>query len=114
MVVKAGGEDVLGRAGEPSFRVSAEDIAESRAEMILVMQCGYDAARNASQFRQAQLPLSWNALPALQEDRIYSVDANGYFSRPGPRLADGLELLAHLFYPHLFTSKLPNSAFQKL
>jgi iron complex transport system substrate-binding protein len=114
MVVKAGGEDVLGRAGEPSFRVSAEDIVESRAEMLLVMQCGYDAARNASQFRQTQLPQSWNALPALQEERIYSVDANGYFSRPGPRLADGLELLAHLFHPHLFTSKLPNSFFQKL
>ncbi|MFZ0885388.1 MAG: cobalamin-binding protein [Candidatus Acidiferrales bacterium] len=114
MVAKAGGEDVLGRAGEPSFRVSAEDMAESGAEMILVMQCGYDAARNAAQFRQTLLPQSWNALPALREDRLYSVDANSYFSRPGPRLVDGLELLAHLFHPDLFTSKPPNSTFQKL
>src|SRR5579863_7990704 len=69
MVAKAGGEDVLGHPGEPSFRVTAEDIAESSADMILVMQCGYDAVRNAAQFRQIQLPQSWKALPALREDR---------------------------------------------
>jgi iron complex transport system substrate-binding protein len=114
MVAKAGGEDVLGRAGEPSFRVSAEDIAESRAEMILVMQCGYDAVRNAAQFRQTQLPQSWKALPALREDRIYAVDANSYFSRPGPRLADGLQLLAHIFHPDLFALSSPVGAFEKL
>ena len=115
MVAKAGGTDVLGRAGEPSFRVSADDIAESRANMILVMQCGYDAARNAAQFRQTQLPQSWNALPALREDRVYAVDANSYFSRPGPRLADGLQLLAHLFHPDSFALQSSlGGAFQKL
>jgi iron complex transport system substrate-binding protein len=102
MVAKAGGEDVLGRAGEPSFRVSVDDIAESRAEMILVMQCGYGAARNAAEFRKTSLPQSWNKLPALREGRVFAVDANSYFSRPGPRLADGLQLLAHLFHPDSF------------
>ncbi|MGA7222115.1 MAG: cobalamin-binding protein [Candidatus Acidiferrales bacterium] len=101
MVAKAGGEDVLGRAGEPSFRVSADDIAESRAAMMLVMQCGYDAARNAAEFRKTSLPQSWNKLPAVREARVFAVDANSYFSRPGPRLADGLQLLAHLFHPNL-------------
>jgi iron complex transport system substrate-binding protein len=114
MVAKAGGEDVLGRAGEPSFRVSAEDIAESRADMILVMQCGCDAVRNAAQFRQTQLPQSWNVLPALREDRIYAVDANSYFSRPGPRLADGVQLLAHIFHTGLFALHSPGGAFEKL
>jgi iron complex transport system substrate-binding protein len=114
MVTKAGGEDVLGRAGEPSFRVTAEDIAESRADMILVMQCGYDSVRNAAQFRQTQLPQSWKALPALREDRIYAVDANSYFSRPGPRLADGLQLLAHIFHPDSFALPSPIGAFEKL
>jgi iron complex transport system substrate-binding protein len=102
MVTKAGGEDVLGRGGEPSFRVSADDMTESRAEMILVMQCGYDVARNAAEFRKTSLPQSWNKLPAFREGRVFALDANSYFSRPGPRLADGLQLLAHLFHPDLF------------
>lgn len=114
MVAKAGGEDVLGRAGRPSFRVSAQDIAASRAEMILVMQCGYDAKRNAAEFRQMQSPQSWQQLPAVREGCVFAVDANSYFSRPGPRLADGLQLLAHIFHPDLLALPLPGGAFEKL
>jgi iron complex transport system substrate-binding protein len=114
MVAKAGGEDVLGRASEPSFRVSAEDIAESRADMILVMQCGYDGVRNAAEFRKTQLPQTWQRLPAVREGCVFAVDANSYFSRPGPRLADGLQLLAHIFHPELFALASPVGAFEKL
>jgi iron complex transport system substrate-binding protein len=114
MVAKAGGQDVLGRAGEPSFRVSADDIAASRADMILVMQCGYDAGRNAAEFRKTSLPQSWNKLPAFREGRVFAVDANSYFSRPGPRLADGLRLLAHLFHPDLFGPRPLKGVCEKL
>jgi iron complex transport system substrate-binding protein len=114
MVSRAGGDDVLGRAGQPSFKVSADEIAESDADVILVMLCGYDAARNAAEFRRTQLPQSWNKLPALREARVFAVDANGYFSRPGPRLADGLELLAHLLHPEFCSSGLPQNLYQKL
>jgi iron complex transport system substrate-binding protein len=114
MVAKAGGEDVLGRAGEPSFKVSADDVAGSGAGTILVMLCGYDAARNAAEFSRTQLPQSWRNLPALREVRVFAVDANSYFSRPGPRLAEGLQILAHLLHPDLFASQSPDGAFQKL
>lgn len=114
MVAKAGGEDVLGRAAEPSFRVKAEEIAESGPDMILVMQCGYDAARNAREFRKTRLPQSWDNLPAFREGRVFAVDANSYFSRPGPRLADGLQLLAHLFHPDLFGPLPPNGGCEML
>jgi iron complex transport system substrate-binding protein len=114
MVLKAGGRDVLGRAGQPSFRVSAEDIAESSADMILVMQCGYDTTRNAAGFRQVKLPQPWDQLPALREGRVFAVDANSYFSRPGPRLANGLQLLAHLIHPELCGGKLPQNVYEKL
>lgn len=114
MVARAGGEDVLGRAGEPSFKVSADDVAGSDAATILVMLCGYDAARNAAEFRRTQLPQSWRNLPALREVRVFAVDANSYFSRPGPRLAEGLQILAHLLHPDLFASQSPDGAFQKL
>ena len=114
MVSRAGGEDVLGRAGRPSFKVSAEEIAERNAEVILVMLCGYDAARNDVEFRRTQLPQSWLNLPALRNHQIFAVDANGYFSRPGPRLADGLQLLAHLIHPELCAGELPQNVYQKL
>ena len=114
MVARAGGDDVLGRAGQPSFKVSADQIAESNADVILVMLCGYDAARNAAEFRRTQLPQSWNKLPALGEVQVFAVDANGYFSRPGPRLADGLELLAHLLHPEFRSFELPQNLYQKL
>jgi iron complex transport system substrate-binding protein len=99
MVKIAGGEDALGRAGQPSFKVSADDIAQSNADVIVVMLCGYDAKRNAKEFQATKIPPSWENLPAIRNRRIFAVDANSYFSRPGPRLANGVELLAHLLNP---------------
>jgi iron complex transport system substrate-binding protein len=114
MVAKAGGEDVLGRAGEPSFRASAEDIAQTRAEIIVVMPCGYNAARALTEFKSMRLPEIWSELPAVRERRIFAVDANSYFSRPGPRLVTGVEIFAHLFHPELFPANFPAGAFQGL
>ena len=101
MVSKAGGEDVLGMAGKPSFKV-AEQIAQSHAEIIVVMPCGYNAVRAAAEWRAFNLPESWHDLPAIRQNRIFAVDANSYFSRPGPRLADGVAILAHILHPEIF------------
>jgi len=114
MVAKAGGKDVLGRAGEPSFRVSAEQIAESRADVIVVMPCGYAKERVAAECRVEDFPAEWNDLPAIRERRILAVDANSYFSRPGPRLADGVALLAHLIHPDLFPDVAPANSYCEL
>jgi iron complex transport system substrate-binding protein len=114
MVARAGAEDVLGRRREASFRVTSDEIAETNAEIIIVMLCGYDAARNAAEFRAMQLPDSWHKLPACRAQRVFAIDANSYSSRPGPRLADGLELFAQLFHPDLFSGKLPSDAYLKL
>lgn len=107
MVARAGGEDVLGKTGDPSFRVTAEQIADSNAEVIVVMPCGYNASRSVDGYRAAQIPESWKSLPAFRDRRIFAVDANSYFSRPGPRLADGVALLAQILHPDLFTMDLP-------
>jgi iron complex transport system substrate-binding protein len=104
MVSCAGGEDALGRLREPSFKVTADQIAQSRAERIVVMPCGYNAARAAAECEAFRFPESWRDLPAVREQGIFAVDANAYFSRPGPRLADGVALLAHLIHPDLFGS----------
>jgi iron complex transport system substrate-binding protein len=114
MVAKAGGEDVLGRAGEPSFRATAEQIADTNAEIIIVMPCGYSLGRVAKEFSFEGLPSSWDKLPAIHDHRVFAVDANSYFSRPGPRLADGVEILARLFHPQIVQSSVPSQAFEEL
>ena len=114
MVAIAGGEDVLGRAGHPSFKVSADDVAQSNADVIVVMLCGYNAKRNAQEFNTTNIPQNWQNLPAIRNRRIFAVDANSHFSRPGPRLADGVELLAHLFNPQRPQPHLPAATYVKL
>jgi iron complex transport system substrate-binding protein len=114
MVAKAGGEDVLGRSGEPSFRATSEQIADTDAEIIVVMPCGYGSGRTATEFSFEELPSSWNKLPAIRARCVFAVDANSYFSRPGPRLSDGIKLLAHLFHPQIVPLSVPGQAFQEL
>ena len=114
MVAKAGGQDVLGRAGEVSFRVSGEEIAATGAEIIIVMPCGFGVERAVSEYRTAKFPVGWSDLPAVREGRVFAVDANSYSARPGPRLADGVALFAHIFHPNLFPNAPPIGSFQKL
>jgi iron complex transport system substrate-binding protein len=99
MVAKAGGQDVLGHAGELSFRVTPGQIAESRSEVIVLMPCGYSLERTVAGWSRLTPPDSWNVLPAIRDHRVFAVDANSYFSRPGPRLADGVAILAEIFHP---------------
>lgn len=114
MVWKAGGEDVLGRANEPSFRVTPEQVADSNADVIVVMPCGYNTARASGEIHEMRMPDSWKALPAVRNGRLFAVNANALFSRPGPRLADGVELLAHLFHADLFDWSGTNQAYCRL
>lgn len=90
----AGGEDVLGMPGEPSEQMSWEAVAAAQPDVVVVMPCGY----GAGQAREEAL-LRAEQLAALQADRFVAVNASAYFSRPGPRLVDGLELLAHILHP---------------
>jgi len=96
MIAAAGGIDVAGEAGAKSPQVAWEDLTGRRPEVIVAMPCGYyvDDAR-------AQAEAHLGALRALEPDRLFAVDAASSFSRPGPRLVDGIELLAHLLHPGL-------------
>jgi iron complex transport system substrate-binding protein len=114
MVAKAGGLDVLGRAGEPSFRVTEDQVAASRAEITVVMPCGFSVKRIATEYSSASFPDGYLSLSAVREQRVFAVNANSYFSRPGPRLAEGVAVLAHLFHPDLFPTPPPGSLIQRL
>jgi iron complex transport system substrate-binding protein len=94
LIELAGGEDVLGMTGEPSQTVDWDMLVQAAPELVVVMPCGYDAPRaHAEALEHAE------RLRALGARCTVAVDAAAYFSRPGPRLIDGLELLAHILHP---------------
>ena len=101
MVELAGGEDWLGRKGADSVRVSWTQIAASSPEILIVSPCGFGVEEAAEQAKRLLNEPGWNSVPAVLNDRVFAVDANSYFARPGPRVVDGVELLAHLIHPEL-------------
>lgn len=94
MIDYAGGEDVLGMPGEHSETRTWEEIRAMRPDVVVVMPCGYDAERS-----QEEAYTYGDELEELGAERVVAVDASAYFSRPGPRLIDGLELMAHILHP---------------
>jgi iron complex transport system substrate-binding protein len=94
LIELAGGEDVLGMPGEPSRVVTWDELASARPEVLVVMPCGYDEQR-----AHAEATAYARELAGVGARRIVAVNASAYFSRPGPRLIDGLELLAHILHP---------------
>jgi iron complex transport system substrate-binding protein len=104
MVALAGGEDVLGRPGAPSVRIDWERVVAAAPEVVVLMPCGYDLARTIADRPIVEALPGWATLPAVRSGRVFAVDGSSYFNRPGPRLVDGLELLAHLLHPERFAA----------
>jgi iron complex transport system substrate-binding protein len=96
MIALAGGEDVAGPAGAKSPEVEWEALAALRPDLVVVMPCGMYVEESREQAEQHR-----GRIEALGADRVFAVDAASTYSRPGPRLADGTELLAHLLHPDL-------------
>ena len=94
MIAIAGGEDVLGEPGVKSRTATWEQLREARAEIVIAMPCGWDAPR-----ARAEVDEMIELVSVLGADRVIAVDAASSFSRPGPRLIEGTELLAHLLHP---------------
>jgi len=97
LIEYAGGEDVLGAPGEHSEERSWEEVQAVQPDVVIVMPCGYDATLA---YREAEM--HEEELRALGAGEVVAVDAAAYFSRPGPRIVEGLELLAHILHPELF------------
>ncbi len=92
----AGGEDVLGFQGENSEERSWAEVEAAQPDVVIVMPCGYDA-----QIAHREAEMNRDRLASVGAGEVVAVDASAYFSRPGPRLVDGLELLAHILHPEL-------------
>ena len=104
MIELAGGKDGLGRPGEPSWTASWDQLAAARPDVVAVMPCGYDAERA----REEALAHA-SQLAQLGAHDVVAVNASAYFSRPGPRLVDGLQLLAHILHPRAVAEPPPGA-----
>lgn len=110
MIQQAGGKDVLGSARTPSFRIALQDVVEAGPEILLIAPCGYNAMQAKDEYGSLELPDQWNAMPAVRNNRVYALEASSYFSRPGPRLVTGIEILAKIVQPPVSVSPEAESA----
>ncbi len=102
LVEIAGGVDGLGRKHAPSTTITWESVQKFAPEVLVVAQCGFGTERTACDMEAFSRLPGYAGLPAVQNRRVYIVNGSDYFSRPGPRLADSLEILASLIHPELF------------
>ena len=112
LVKFAGGLDALGRERGESVRITWEELAAYAPEVLVIMPCGFNLQQTMKQIwsvfgRQTYSPFF--DLPAVRAGRVYAVDANSFFARPGPRVVEGAELLARLIHPELFDSPPPSA-----
>ncbi|HXG53149.1 MAG TPA: cobalamin-binding protein [candidate division Zixibacteria bacterium] len=114
MVELAGGRNGLAEKGEPSRRVGWRSVVEFQPEVLILMPCGFDVERTLAEARPLSRKPGWKELPAVAEGRVFAVDGGAYFSRPGPRLVDGLEILAAIMHPDRFSCKIPPEAARKV
>jgi len=110
VVELAGGIDVLGQRGEPSRRATWDEIADAQPEVAIVMPCGFDVERALEEVGVLETIPQLQRTPALQKDRVWVVDASSYYSRSGPRIVDGIELMAAILHPASFPGKLSADA----
>jgi iron complex transport system substrate-binding protein len=104
MVGIAGGEELFARPRESSRRLAWDEVFEAAPEVLVLMPCGFDARRAAEEARRVLPGLQgWGELPAVRDGRVWAVDANSYFSRPAPRLVEGVEILARVLHPQAFS-----------
>ena len=114
MVELAGGHDVLGQKGEPSEKIHWKQVVELAPDVIVLMPCGFDIQRTAKEATILEQLNGWHDLPAVKAGKVFAVNGHAFFSRPGPRLVDGLEILAHIIHPEILPMQRSTDAFQRI
>ncbi len=105
VVELAGGDDVLGRAGKPSVRLDWRRVIEAQPEVLLLMPCGFDVRRTVREATPLRGLEGWDDIPAVRTGNVFALNGSAYFSRPGPRLVNGLEILARILHPANFSTE---------
>ncbi|MGB2694490.1 MAG: cobalamin-binding protein [Dehalococcoidia bacterium] len=110
----AGGEDGLGRDAQPSRVVEWRDVLDYAPEVLVLMPCGFAAEQAAARIADLAARTGWATLPAVATGQVFAVDGSAYFSRPGPRLVEGVELLARILHPESYAGRMAAGAALKL
>ena len=114
MVDIAGGSNTFGDKDTGTFKLEWDDVVERQPEVIVMMPCGFDVKRGLEDVPILSQRDGWKDLPAVRNDRVYVVDASAYFSRSGPRLVSGLEIMAEMVHPELFSGYIPEEGALRL
>ena len=115
MVELAGGKNGLSSSGEPSRRMEMEEAVDLNPDIIVLMPCGFGINRTLNDLRALSNDEKWNSLRAVNNKSIYVVNANAYFSKPGPRIIVGLEILAKILHPEASKHiRVPIGSFKKI
>lgn len=115
MVEIAGGINGLSSRGEPSHRITTDDVMNFDPDIMVLMPCGFDLSRTLKEFASLENMAGWKSLRAVQNNNVYSVNARAYFSKPSPRAITGLEVLAKIINPDAFKEvKIPMNSFKRM
>jgi iron complex transport system substrate-binding protein len=107
---RAGGWDLLGREGGSSVETTWEAVRDVEPEMLVLMPCGYHVTDAAEEWARTPRPVLWKQIEAVRRGQVFVVDGSAYFSRPGPRVVDGIAMLCELFDPDAFVDASPPGA----
>jgi iron complex transport system substrate-binding protein len=114
MIQIAGGNDILATAGNPSFKIEWDALIVSLPEILILMPCGFDLDRAVRESSLLKNRAGWEMLPAVRDGRVFAVSGADYFSRPGPRLIDGLEILSQVIHPELFPTPISSDLVKRV
>jgi iron complex transport system substrate-binding protein len=115
MVEYAGGMNGLSSIGEPSRRMDIEEAVQLDPNIIVLMPCGFDIKRTLKELPSLVRNQKWKSLQAVKNENVYAVNANAYFSKPGPRTVIGLEIMAKILHPEASQHiRVPKGSFKKL
>ena len=110
LVGLAGGKNVMGVSGSDSNYCSWDEVKKTNPDIMLMMPCGFGIKRTLDDLHYLQKREGWQELKAVKENKVYVVDGNQYFNRPGPRLVDSAEILAEIINPDYFERKYSENA----
>jgi iron complex transport system substrate-binding protein len=115
MVEYAGGTNGISSAGEPSRRMEIDKVVQFDPDIILLMPCGFGVKRTLDELPPLAGNEKWKSLQAVKRGKVYAVDANAYFSKPGPRTVTGLEIMAKILHPEASRRiRVPKGSYKKL
>ncbi|MDC0041515.1 cobalamin-binding protein [Candidatus Nitrosopelagicus sp.] len=116
MIEFSGGINMITKTGEHSRKMEIEEIVKADPDVLILMPCGFDVKRTVSEYEKyLRNDSKWNQLRAVKEKKVFAVDANSFFSKPSIRVVNGIEILAKILHPQIFTNfEVPNNSFLKI